>query len=132
MADDTKGSGAAPARPGQAEAEAVVAAFVGLMRGYTLRIANGRSLADVREALRDETRELDDELALLPRGVQGPDGVTGESVDVALCGIDLALLTDGGDDLATARLILAKSDKWETLYAHSVSRDRSGTTTSGK
>jgi hypothetical protein len=64
--------------------------LVTLVYGFSAEIRNGRSHADILRHTRDELAELHEEVAKLKQGVpEGDDGVTGESVDLILCVLDL-------------------------------------------
>lgn len=86
-----------------------------MVRGYSDRIQNGRSLEDIHVHLHDEVSELGMEM----HGYQsGEDGIAGESIDVILCALDLIFKAAPhmtNEDIVTyAR---KKCDKWARKYS---------------
>ena len=93
---------------------------------YCERIKNGRTLDIIHDALLEEVEELeyeidtDNHLTLTSVKI---DGIVGESVDVALCAIDMAykkLELEGKKPSEIKSIIdakfLQKLDKWERVY----------------
>lgn len=60
--------------------------LVALVRTYSERVKNDRTVEDILEYLHDEVSELDGEVIGYDRG---EDGIPGEAIDVMLCALDL-------------------------------------------
>jgi hypothetical protein len=91
---------------------------------YCDRIKNDRTLTIIHESLLEEVGELDIEMTRHIEGKDcGEDGIVGESVDVALCAIDLAykaLERERKTHIEIKSIIgdtfKKKLDKWERIY----------------
>lgn len=91
---------------------------------YCGEIKNDRNILSIHRHLKGEVEELADEVYNHIFGMKmGDDGIVGESVDVALCSIDLAYmyLIDNGIQPEECNRIITdaftrKLDKWKTLY----------------
>jgi hypothetical protein len=64
--------------------------LVTIVYGFSAEIRNGRTHADILRHTKDELSELHEEVTKVKQRVpEGDDGVTGESVDLILCVLDL-------------------------------------------
>lgn len=91
-----------------------------LIREYSFRIDNGRTLSSILDHGRGEMDELGAEIVYHEAGeVPGVDGVPGEAIDAILCLIDLIFQFDPA---ITNEQILAiaarKLEKWERIYGN--------------
>jgi hypothetical protein len=86
-----------------------------MVRAYSERIQNGRSLEDINNHLHDELRELNMEMY----GYEsGEDGIAGEAIDVILCALDL--IFKAAPDMTDADIVAyadKKCQKWARKYS---------------
>ena len=88
--------------------------LIALVRTYSERVKNDRTVDDILEYLHNEVEELDGEVIGYDRG---EDGIPGEAVDVMLCALDMIYKSapDWTDEdiLAYAK---KKCEKWAKKY----------------
>lgn len=88
--------------------------LLSLVRSYTDKIKNGRTVQDVHTYLCDESTELGIEVYT---DTPGEDGIAGEAIDVILCCLDLIFLSapnmSDEDIIEYAR---KKCEKWARKY----------------
>ena len=88
--------------------------LIALVRSYTEKINNGRTIEDVNEYLNDETVELSEEVYT---DIPGEDGIAGEAIDVFLCALDIIFLS--APDMSDEDIInyaRKKCEKWASKY----------------
>lgn len=97
-----------------------------LVRIYSRRIQNGRTLSDIVRHAEDELVELKDELVKLEAGEpQGDDGIVGESIDVILCALDAIYVANPAiTDEEILDIARTKCEKWARLYSNSPDGNR--------
>jgi hypothetical protein len=100
--------------------------FFDLVRGFTKRIRNGRTLRTIYEhGLNEMTEELEPEITAVEEGrPEGEDGVVGEAMDVILCKLDM--IFEHRPDITRDELLalaLRKCQKWERKYHEKPSTD---------
>jgi len=92
--------------------------LVDIVRQFSHRVQNNRTLSSTSSHMRGEIDELDEEILKLNSGTEpGPDGIVGESIDVIACALDIIFrhapeITDS----ELADLMLLKCQKWEDNY----------------
>ncbi len=90
-----------------------------IVRGYSEKIKNGRTIRSAFEHMQGEANELDLEITLKNTGMPaGPDGIVGEAIDVISCALDVIFLhkPDITDEELHA-IMIKKMEKWVRDYA---------------
>lgn len=89
-----------------------------IVRSYSNRVKDGRTLRDVFRHMNTEIKELDDELLLDACGQPpGEDGIVGEALDAISCLYDIIYLHR--PDITKAELaaiMTRKMEKWVQKY----------------
>lgn len=92
-----------------------------IVRHYSERVQNGRTVQDAFNHMWSEAHELDAEVARFMAGdAMGEDGIKGEGMDVISCVLDVIYLAHPGITNKQMREIMVrKMEKWLTLYGSS-------------
>lgn len=89
-----------------------------MIREFSFRIDNGRTLRTIKDHASGEMDELSEELVYHEIGDRpGEDGVIGEAIDVILCLVDLIYNFNPSitnDEIIA--IVEKKSLKWERIY----------------
>lgn len=88
--------------------------LIGMVRAYSERIKNGRTIENVNTYLNDEATELTQEVYT---DVPGEDGIHGEAIDVILCALDIIFLA--APDMTDEDIVnyaRVKCEKWARKY----------------
>ncbi len=92
---------------------------VDLVRDFSKRIKNGRTLRSISDHMRGEHIELDEEIEKVEQGVtEGTDGIVGESIDVIACALDAIFLHKPDiTDEEIYNIMDRKCKKWVEKYS---------------
>jgi len=98
-----------------------------IVRQFSKKIQNGRTILDAARHTESELVELYDEIEKKAQGMPpGPDGIVGEALDIIACALDVIFVeapeTTNEEICAT---LLRKCEKWARRYGASVDGDRS-------
>jgi hypothetical protein len=100
------------------------ASAVEIVRHFSHKIKNGRTVLDATRHTADELRELNEEIEKKQNGeLQGPDGIIGEAIDIIACAIDIIFLErpDMPEEEINDYLKL-KCEKWAKHYSDTVDK----------
>lgn len=91
-----------------------------IVRHYSKRVQNGRTVQDAFDHMVKEVHELDVEVQRFIAGQpEGEDGIIGEAMDVISCALDVVFLAKPGTVNEEMReVLLNKMQKWLTLYGN--------------
>jgi len=100
--------------------------FAEIVRPFSEKIKNGRTLRDITDHMVSEVNELYEEIDKIDAGEEpGKDGVVGEAIDVIACALDAIFVHSPNIDIKTLEDILqSKCEKWARRYAENVHGDR--------
>jgi len=91
--------------------------LISLVRGFSDRVKNGRTIDDVLNHTMEELGELATEVKITngkSYKQPGKDGIVGESIDIILCALDMIYIDNPSvteEDIL--RIALTKCEKWE-------------------
>ena len=84
--------------------------LIEVVRAYSQKIRNGRTVPGIFESLHSEVEELEIEVYFEPAG---NDGIAGEAIDVILCALDLIFeSTPDMTDQDIVEYAQKKCEKW--------------------
>lgn len=89
-----------------------------MIREFSFRIDNGRTLSSILDHGRGEMDELGEEIVYHELGDKaGSDGVVGEAIDVLLCVTDIIYQFNPAiTNEEILAIALRKLEKWERIY----------------